>query len=422
MTAEETVTRKKLTIQDLRDRHLIVYEYIRGSKLHGISTPTSDTDFGGVYVAPEYVMNSFTSAYQPTISDEKSDIVFYELRTYLELLSKSNPNALESLFAPDEFVVYCDPTFKSVILNNREMFLSKDAFSSMLGYSYSQIKKARGLNKKITNPVVQRKDILDFCYTFDKQGSIPMKKYLEQNKLKQKYCGLVNVPNMPNMYTVFYDFAAHVFFEHSNPDAYKNFLNTESEESIIKKSTMNEFLGYRGIILDDDNSSSNDVRMSSVPVSAVPICYMSYNKSAYESHCRAYKEYKDWEKHRNPVRYESNIDKNYDSKNIAECIRLIHMGIELATTGKYNVVRTDDRQFLLDVKAHKYEYDEIIDYIDKKRKEFEHAVETTKLNEHVNMEFVTEVLLKFRKDFYNRMLLSPNDPAKYATSFKLYFN
>ena len=69
-------------------------------------------------------------------------------------------------------------------------------------------------NKKCNIPEdFERKDILDFCYTFKNQGSQPIKDYLNEHNLDQKYCGLVNLPNMKDCYGVYYDFAAYFKFE-----------------------------------------------------------------------------------------------------------------------------------------------------------------------------------------------------------------
>lgn len=408
-----------MTIQDLRDRGLIVYEYIRGSQLHGIATPTSDTDYGGVYIAPKEVIHGLRGAYQDTISDSKGDTVFYELSFWMSLLAKSNPNALESLFVPEEFVVYKDPCMDP-ILSQARFFLSKDAFPRMLGYSYSQIAKARGLNKKIVNPV-EKKGVLDFCFVFTEQGSTPITKLLKKNGLKQEYCGLVNVPNMRDAYAIFYDWGNHYLHEKTGEGGntmidydFYDFVDYEMNRSGYRPefTYVHDFLraqdpiGYKGIVSQaeiDTVSKSNDIRLSSVPKGARPICHMTFNRDGYQSYCREYKEYKDWEADRNPVRYESNLEKNYDAKNVTECIRLLHMGIELAQTSNYNIVRPEsDRKFLLDIKAHKYEYDDIISYAEGKRKLMEEAVAATTLKEHVDAKVVNELCCSVRENFYER--------------------
>ena len=59
---------------------------------------------------------------------------------------------------------------------------------------------------------------------------------------------------------------------------------------------------------------------------------------------------------------ESNLTKSYDAKNMCECFRLMHCGIEIANGQGYIVDRNGiDADFLLDVKNHKYEYEELMD-------------------------------------------------------------
>lgn len=41
-----------MTINDLRKDRLIAYEYLRGSHMYGLNTPTSDKDYGGVFICP----------------------------------------------------------------------------------------------------------------------------------------------------------------------------------------------------------------------------------------------------------------------------------------------------------------------------------------------------------------------------------
>lgn len=49
------------------------------------------------------------------------------------------------------------------IKKHRDNFITKACFKPFLGYVYQQIIKCRGLNKKIVNPVTERKEPLDFA-------------------------------------------------------------------------------------------------------------------------------------------------------------------------------------------------------------------------------------------------------------------
>ena len=97
---------------------------------------------------------------QSQISDEKNDITYYELGKWVELLMRANPNALESLYIPKDKVVGDIHPAIQLFIDNREMFLTKECFKSLVGYAYTQIQKATGLNKKINWDVIERKDVL----------------------------------------------------------------------------------------------------------------------------------------------------------------------------------------------------------------------------------------------------------------------
>lgn len=437
---------KKYNFEEIEERNLLIYNYLRGSHCHGISTPLSDEDYCGVYLAPVEQILGLGLDYQDQISNETNDIVWYELQKFMNLLLKSNPTVLEALFVDDKYVVYEHPIMTE-IKKHKEKFLTKKCFDSFFSYAKSQIKKARGLNKKINWDVPERKGILDFVYTFHKQGSSKILNWLEYRNLKQKYCGLVNVSNMHDNYSVFYDWGNHFLNENVTFDdlkeAYlddnvydtinivKRLKNGEKNLDLVKKLRKAQFnnmvnfivetyglddyhgltglasleywfklqkpIGYKG--MTNETETSNELRLSSVEQGVLPICHISYNKDGYSSFCRVWKEYQDWVKHRNPVRYESNLKKSYDAKNMCECFRLINCGIEIARGEGYKVDRSNiDADFLLDVKNHKYEYNELMEMLNEKTVEMEKAMAESTIPEKIDVEFVNDLLLKIRKE------------------------
>lgn len=437
---------KKYNFEEIKKRNLLIYNYLRGSHCHGISTPLSDEDYCGIYLAPVEQILGLGLDYQDQISNETNDIVWYELQKFMNLLLKSNPTVLEALFVDDKYVEYEHPIMTE-IKKHKEKFLTKKCFDSFFSYAKSQIKKARGLNKKINWEVSERKGILDFVYTYHKQGSSKIQNWLEYRNLKQKYCGLVNVPNMHDNYSVFYDWGNHFLNENVSfkdlKEAYlddnvydtinivKRLKNGEKNLTLLKKLRKAQFknmvnfivetyglddyhgltglasleywfnlqkpIGYKG--MTNEAETSNELRLSSVEQWVLPICHISYNKDGYSSHCRVWKEYQDWIKHRNPVRYESNLKKSYDAKNMCECFRLINCGIEIARGEGYKVDRSNiDADFLLDVKNHKYEYNELMEMLEKKNDEMEKAMAESTIPDKIDVEFVNDLLLKIRKE------------------------
>lgn len=391
-----------MTIQEVKDNGLLAYEFVRGSTLYNTSIEgISDVDYGGVYIAPTEMLLGLPENYEPQVSDEKHDTTYYELGRWVELLMKANPNALESLFAPKDKVVGDIHPAIQLIIDNRDLFVTKECFNSLTGYAVSQIKKCRGLNKKCVQPVLERKEVLDFCYTFKGQGSQSMKEFLAEHGLDQKYCGLVNIPNMKDVYGVYYDFAAHIQFEKPDINASHKLLyaglikNMETVAIIDSRQRNKEFFGYSGIVHPD--GKSNEVRLSSIPKGEKPICFMAYNQNGYESHCRKYKEYQEWVEKRNPIRYESNLKSNYDCKNVMHCVRLLHMGRELAEGKGFNVVRTWDRDMLLAIRNHQYEYEEIMEYVEDLYKTMQALITTCTLPDTVDRDKINALLIQARQ-------------------------
>ena len=391
-----------MTIEEIKENKLLAYEYVRGSTLYNTNLPDglSDVDYGGVYIAPLDVLYGLSYKYEPQVSDKKGDTTYYELGRWVELLIKANPNALESLYVPtDKIIGEIHPSVQ-LIIDNRDLFLTKEVIKSTSGYARSQIHKATGHNKKCVNPIVERKDVLDFCYPFKGQGSQPIVDFLNEYGLKQKYCGLVNIPNMKDVYGVYYDFAAHVFFEHLTirdtiQILYSKLVDSNNLDVIYSNIDKKNFFGYSGIVHPD--GKSNEVRLSSIPKGEKPICFMTYNQCGYESHCKRYKEYQQWLEERNPIRFASNGNSNYDRKNMAHTIRLLHMGLELSQNKGFNVVRTTDRDMILDIRNGKYSYEEILDYANKVYDEMVNSIKDCKLPDSVDVNQVNKLLIKARK-------------------------
>ena len=402
-----------MTIEEAKKRRLIGYTYKRGSHSQNLNGPDSDEDFGGVYFAPYDDILGLGENYQEEISDEKHDETYWEFGKWMSLIAKGNPSALESLFVPQSMVVgYINPQIKTVI-ERRDQFISKEVVKALAGYAFNQIKKARGLGKKIVNPVTERKDVLDFCYTFKNQGSQPIKDFLAEHHLDQKYCGLVNIPNMKDVYGVYYDWAAYFKFE--NIDWYdvsfqsggvkypfSDFISDVNAKAISDRIKNKEFFGYSGIVHPDELEKSNEVRLSSIPKGEMPICFMTYNKDAYTCHCREYMEYQEWVQKRNQKRYSKAVEAGYNQKNMCHCIRLLTMAKEISEGKGFKLWRTDDRDFLMAIKNGDYTYEYLIDYAEKLLKEVEENLPKCNLPDHVDKKYVSWLTGVLRKAYYRQ--------------------
>lgn len=415
-----------MTVKDIEEKGLIAYKYIAGSHSQNLNGPESDEDFHGVYFAPIEAILGLGADYQEEVSDEKHDETYHEFGKWMALLSKGNPNALESLFIPEKLVVgEVHPVIKKV-LEHRDKFVSKEVVRALSGYAFNQIKKARGLNKKIVKQVNEKKDVLDFCYVDYEQGSKPIKEWLKENNLDQKYCGLVNIPNMPHTYGVYYDFAAYFKFEEYDKDkefweknfdgeTFQNwcfdmrfrtvhgdkFMDYDYCMKTYGRVVNREFFHYGGIVHPDDIEKSNEVRLSSIPKGELPICKMYYNKDAYTCHCREYKETQEWIQNRNQKRYSKAEEAGYNQKNMCHCVRLLTMAKEISEGKGFNLWRTADRDFLMGIKNGDYTYEYLIEYSDKLLADVNENLSKSDLPDEVDKDFVNDLLVKCRMEYYD---------------------
>lgn len=350
----------RMDLETLKASGHILFECISGSRAYGLDGPNSDTDIRGVFVLPQDLFYSLETVEQ--VNNESNDIVYYELRKFVELLSKNNPNILELLAMPDDCILYKHPLYEAF---RPADFLSRLCEQSFANYAFTQIKKARGLNKKIVNPMEgRRKSVGDFCVVYVGKETLPLATFLEANGWEESQVGLAVVPHIKDGYNLY----------------------------------IGEGGQYRGVV---NKETSNDVVLSSVPKGERPAGLLFFNKDGYSAYCKAYKEYHEWEEKRNEARYQSTIAhaKNYDAKNMMHTFRLLHMAREIATEGVIRV-RRPDRDFLLDVKAGKFEYDELLEQAEDIRKSLCQDFERSALPLAPSMTFVNRLLAEVRSGFY----------------------
>lgn len=354
-----------MTIHDLRQRGLILFEALSGSRAYGTDLPHSDTDLKGVFILPE--TEFYGLSYVPQVANDTNDEVYYELRRFVELLLKSNPTALELLASPEDCVRYRHPLFGAFRV---EDFLSKLCRQSFAEYAVAQIRKARGLNKKINHPEPpSRKSVLDFCYVTVGAGAQPVAAWLARHGYQASQCGLANVPHLTDLYALFVDKAA------------------------------DRRHGYRGLVRDAE--TSQDVQLSAVPKGETPVAYLSFNRNGYSTYCRVFREYQEWEQKRNPERYRNTVQygKNYDAKNMLHVFRLLRMAEEVATTGRLHV-RRPDREFLLQIRRGEFEYEQLVTEAEALVARVEAAFAASALPDTPDQEAAGQLLVRVRRAWY----------------------
>lgn len=353
-----------LTLSHLHQQNLILLEALSGSRAYNLATPESDTDIKGVFYLPRHLY--YGLGYIPQIANETNDIVYYELGRFIELLLQSNPNTLELLASPKHCVRHRSPLMDAF---RPEWFISLACRQSFAGYALGQIRKARGLNKKIVNPMQpEKKTVLDFCHIIDGINTIPLQHWLNTRNWQQERIGLVNVPHARNLFALFYD--------------------------------TNGTRNYHGVMQKD---TANHLALSSIPAGETPQGYLSFNQDGYSSYCREYTSYQTWLAERNEARYQNTAahGQGYDAKNMMHTFRLLQTARDIALYGEIRVWR-GNREELLAIKRGAFAYEELLAQAEELMAEIDTLFTNNafRLPETTNREAAIAALIKVREKLY----------------------
>jgi uncharacterized protein len=355
-----------MNLKYIEDNGLLLFKAIAGSQAYGTNTPTSDTDIRYVFILPEsYILGN---KYRDQISEDANDIMGYEIKRFLELLEKNNPNVVEFLNFPEDCILYKHPLF-DLILEQKEKFITKKLRDTLAGYARQQITKATGQDKKMNwdKQRVTRKTPLDFCYVNWVNGSMPLKKYLERMNMVQERCGLAAIDHMRDMYYLYYDST--------------NVLN------------------YKGIVQSEEKS--NDISLSSIPKHEQHIRMLHYNQNGYSMHCKDFREYEEWLEKRNMQRWTDTQvhGQMIDGKNMMHCVRLVRMAKEIAS-GQGIIVRRPDAEFLKSIRRGEISLTELLEQVSAEVREIDVVFRASDLPESVDSELVHTLLVQIRENFY----------------------
>jgi hypothetical protein len=393
----------------IRDNNLIIAEAVIGSHAFNLHNEKSDVDMYGIFYLHKDDFFSLNhrvdTGFKDVVEKENphdDDITYMEIGKFFELLNNNNPNVLELASA----IIKQD--FGGMIENlDMSKILSKKCEKSFGGYAIAQIKKARGLNKKIVNPVGEvRKTPLDFCRLMDNGQTYELRKWLEKRNLDQKFCGVVNLSNARDSYGLYYDVCSEELFSGK--------LDPIEVEQIKElRRTLGRPMGYGFKGIEHEDGKSNEIRLSSIPKmeidadSGYPVHTdikflgnISYNKDGYIKHCKDYEQYWKWVENRNPERYNNNLKQNYDTKNISHCVRLLSVAKEIGEGKGLILKRTDDRQFLMDIKYGKVEYEVAMAYAENIMKDLPELYKNSNLPDVPDYEYLNHALIEYRKSFY----------------------
>jgi len=354
-----------MTFEQLQQqRKYLLLECVSGSKAYNLQVPTSDTDLKGIFILPKQELYGMT--YTEQVSNASNDEVYFEIKRFLELLAKNNPNILELLNTPPDKILYRHPAMDNIHVAD---FLSKLCLDTFAGYAKTQIKKATGLNKKMNQSFEkERKSIAAFCYVVTDNKTMGLEEWLNKHSFTQQECGLSVLPHFRDAYALYH------------------------------QQQLRESKQLAGIF---SGAAANDVVLSAIPAGVIPLAVMHFNKDGYSIYCKEYKAYWDWVENRNDARFALNqsLGKNYDTKHMMHTFRLLNMAEEIALYKEVRVFR-EDRDFLLSIRNGEFEYDTLVEMVNTKLQRMETLYENCDLPDMPDTRNVEKILITIREQLY----------------------
>lgn len=129
-----------------------------GSKAYGTNLPTSDTDIRGIAVnsADEILLGKDFDQ----IVDVTTDTTIYSFTKMIKLLTSNNPNTIEILGCkPEHYLKITD--IGKLILDNKEIFLSKNVINTFGGYAHSQLRRLDNKSARSLEQAEHEKHVLN---------------------------------------------------------------------------------------------------------------------------------------------------------------------------------------------------------------------------------------------------------------------
>lgn len=113
---------------------------VSGSRLYGTNVPTSDYDLRGFTIPPfEYLLNVKKFECRELEGDHK----VFSLARFLELILKGDPQCTELLFVKPEHIKSLSPAGVEIMALKSDL-ISHSIYNRIMGYSYSEWRKAMG--------------------------------------------------------------------------------------------------------------------------------------------------------------------------------------------------------------------------------------------------------------------------------------
>ena len=444
-----------MTFQHNNQTYELILLHISGSRLYGNSTPKSDFDLRGVFIAPKETKLGILGAVEQLEGievykslkkaglelEETNDIVIYELSRFAKLAADSNPNIFDILcvdYNNPKYMVYVDDRGRELI-DNRNLFMSSRLKFTFSGYAISQLAKIKNRDKYLVKyPEVSR--VLDFIkeqygktidwdWTCNNFGGVVAEfvsgETAQQHTNLSTTCSWADFASWSRIETIdmyripqLIDYCnakdlrgakynLQEFTTNLLPDLFTlksddmkliKFLQTRASFRTFSPSMLAIYTDGVGVF------TANGKLKSAEPENIGDfVCLLSIDQMKYKADRDFNAAMWEWKCKRNEARSALEAEFGIDLKNLSHLWRLMTKAKEILITGDYNPeLKGEELETLRGIRDGslygKDSYDFAIKFADDNDKELDELYKTTKLPKKADMIGINKLILKLQQD------------------------
>ena len=323
----------------------IIFLSLSGSHAYGTNIEGSDIDIKGICVPPLKFFTGFLQTFEQTQLKDPYDAAVFSVRKFCSLAADNNPNILELLFLEPDSIIFKDPVM-DLLIDNRDLFLSKKCRFTYSGYAHSQLKRIKTHRRYLLNPIEKQPTREDFG--LPPRTLIPKDQLAAANSAVEK-----------------------LYSKWTSPDALTDKLD-EAQKMELKEDLEN--------LLASKDITEKDIKNAAGLALGFDTNFLAFleQERRYATAKAEWASYQTWKEERNPIRAAMEAEFGLDLKHAMHLMRLL-LTCEEILQGKGLIVKRPDAEWLKSIRAGAMNYDEIIAWADAKMVTIEGLYETSPL-------------------------------------------
>lgn len=406
----------------MSDDHLKgqIVKHYAGSHAYGTSTPESDVDFRGIFLAEKkFIITPFFNVREVNDPNEE-DTKFFELNHFMELCVDANPNILETLWVDEQDIVMKNEMYDHLRSYRSELLSTKIAYT-YTGYAHNQATRMKNHHGWMAKEQVAERrlrdiwsqypcqQVIDWMYNYfpdyvvdridtSNGKGIFIKTLIDFDKFMRD-TSLQLISTVPLAQHHFVRLVHNYLpqkvldrdFGLSNYNYDHELIHYGSDIfAVVPKEGSRTLYGLGDLLWDSKKERTPE------ELKVTPSLIVKFNRKEFEENNENRKHYHEWKKNRNSKRSELESKNGYDTKHAMHVVRLLRTAQEALESGEVHVRRPDAEE-LLAIRNGAWSYDEMMEYF--KEKEV-YIRETAVKNSVLRKKADTKLAAKVMEELY----------------------